>query len=313
MNEKGKFPDPHWLLNDAEDKKMEFVVVIVSGCLHEDDIQFIQHQLSKSDISANSVSVLSNNKAVEITISVSTHKAWDLFRNIILINSESGLDVAVIPSSIRKKKLLVCDMDSTIVQTETLDDIALRTGIGEQISRITFRAMQGELDYRQSLDERVSLLAGLPEDVFIEVAETIRFNAGAEKLLHLTKEHGIRTVLVSGGFEPIVKKVARKLGFDRYVCNRAEVTESQLTGKLLEPIVDGTTKLNVLLEECKRLSIDPVESCCIGDGANDIPMLLAAGLGIGYRGKPVVRTSIPYQINSTGLESVLSMMGISYH
>ena len=130
-----------------------------------------------------------------------------------------------------------------------------------------------------------------------------------KKLIKLAQLQGIRTVLVSGGFRQIVKSVAEKLGFDRYVCNEVEVVNERLTGEVVEPVVDSQTKLDVLLEECRDLQIDPDQVCSIGDGANDIPMLQAAGLGIGFQGKPLVRAATPYQINTGNLEFVASIMG----
>jgi len=310
MNKRVQFPKPFWLLSETGDKQTDFAVVLTSTCLSEDNIELAGQLLHDNEIVVKSSVVFSNGKVAEFSITTSTHQAWDLFRKFLSVAAKTGIDVAVIPVSTRKKKLLVCDMDSTIVQTETLDDIAAKIGIGKQVSEITARAMRGDLDFRRALDERVSLLKDMSEEIFDEIADTVQFNSGAETLLHSAQEHGIHTVLVSGGFEPIVKVVAGKLGFDRYVCNKMEVSNGRLTGKVLEPIVDGETKLKALMEECKRLTINPEQACAIGDGANDIPMLQTAGLGIGFKGKPLVRTSIPYQINSTGLESVLSVMGI---
>ena len=158
-------------------------------------------------------------------------------------------------------------MDSTIVRSETLDDIAEKVGIGERVKAITTRAMQGEMGFSQALAERVRMLEGIAEDVFDEIANTVQFNSGAGRLIGLARQQGLRTVLVSGGFEPIVKVVADKLGFDRCVCNKIDVSNGQLTGKVLEPIVDGGTKLKVLMEECKQLAISPDQACTIGDGA----------------------------------------------
>jgi phosphoserine phosphatase len=171
--------------------------------------------------------------------------------------------------------------------------------------------MRGELDFRKALDERVSLLQGVSGDVFTEIAKTVKFNEGAELLINSARKHGIRTVLVSGGFEPVVKIVAEKLGFDRYVCNKTEMANGNLTGKVIEPIVDAETKLNVLHEERLRLTIPVEHVCAVGDGANDLPMLQAAGIGIGFEGKPLVRNGTPYQVNNSNLVSILLMMGIA--
>lgn len=313
MKEETRYTDPHWLLAATEDQEMEFAVVLtaIDFALHEGQIQQLKQYLIDHSVVINSIRNLSIEKAIEIVISISTHQVWDLFQKFLGIAVVANFDIAVLPVSIRQKKLLICDMDSTIVKTETLDDIALKVGLGEKVSEITARAMRGEMDFRQALNERVSLLKDLSEDVIDDIAENVRFNPGAEALLNAVNKNGIRTVLVSGGFETIVKVVAERLGFDRYICNRVEISNGKLTSKVLEPIVDGSTKLQVLREECQKLSINLDEACSIGDGANDLPMLQAAGLGIGFQGKPLVRASIPCQINYSGLDSVLMMMGIA--
>lgn len=310
MKEALAFPEPHWLI-DTEDKQTEFVVVLASIVSFDDNLAMVYQLLADNRVVVDSSKSLSNSQGIEIFITTTTALAWKLFQKLLQLLVREEIDVVVLPVSIRSKKLLICDMDSTIVQTETLDDIAEAFGIGQQVREITAKAMQGELDFRQALDKRISLLSGLTEEVFDKIAKTVQFNSGAEKLISLAQKKGIRTVLVSGGFEPIVKVVAERLGFDRYVCNQLEVSSARLTGKVIEPIIDGDAKLNVLIEECQQLLIDPDQVCSIGDGANDIPMLQAAGIGVSYQGKPLVCASTPYQINSTGLDSALSFMGIA--
>lgn len=309
MNEETAFPKPYWLLNESDDKQMEFVVVLVSESEHA--VELTQQTLNKNKLSIDSINALPANNATEFFITATTQVAWKLFRELLEAGVEHKFDGFVLPLVGRKKKLLICDMDSTIVQTETLDDIATFIGIGEQVSEITTRAMRGELDFRNALDERVRLLKGVSGNVFAEIAETVKLNDGAELLINSARKHGIRTVLVSGGFEPVVKVVADKLGFDRYVCNKIEIANGNLTGKVMEPIVDAKTKLNVLQEECTQLDISAEQVCAVGDGANDLPMLQAAGIGVGFEGKPLVRSGTPYQINNSNLVTILLMMGIA--
>jgi len=311
MNEVKPFPNPYWLLNKAEDTQTAFVVILVSMSINDAVVKLTQQLLDENNIDIESFNMLPGKQATEFFISTTTQVAWELFQKLLILVSNEDADVFVLPVAGRKRRLLICDMDSTIVQTETLDDIAASIGIGEQVSEITARAMQGELDFRKALDERVSLLKGIPENIFDEIAQQVKFNSGAEELIKAAQKQGIRTVLVSGGFEPIVKVVVAKLGFDRYVCNKTEISAGRLTGKVLEPIVDAETKLNVLKKEAKLLSITPEQACTVGDGANDLPMLQAAGIGIGFYGKPLVRAGTPYQINSSSLTSILLMMGIA--
>lgn len=311
MNEVKPFPDPYWLLNRAEDTQSAFVVVLVSMSINDAVVKLTQQFLYQNNIDIDSTNMLSDKQATEFYIAATTQVAWEIFQKLLVLVSDVDADVFVLPVAGRKKRLLICDMDSTIVQTETLDDIAASTGIGEQVREITVRAMRGELDFRKALDERVSLLEGVSEKIFEEIAQEVQTNLGAEELINLAQKHGLRTVLVSGGFEPIVKVVAVKLGFDRYVCNKAEITNGRLTGKVVKPIVDANTKLNVLKQEAKQLAITLEQTCTVGDGANDLPMLQAACIGVAYNGKPLVRAGTPYQINSSSLSSILLIMGIT--
>ncbi len=311
MNGKTKLSNPCWLLAKAEDQEIDFAIVLLATALQEESRQQVKRLVSDNGIVINSILASSSNNNIEFSITTSSQQAWELFQKLLSIAVDKDFDIAVLPVSSRKKKLLVCDMDSTIVASETLDDVAEQAGIGEQVSEITTRAMRGEIDFRQALNERLGLLSGLSESSFNELAENVLYNPGAEILLKLCKQNELRTVLVSGGFEPIVKVVAKKLGFDRYVCNCLQIADGKLTGDIIEPVVDASTKLNTLNEECQKLAIKPEDACCIGDGANDLPMLQAAGLGVGFQGKPLLRLSLPYQLNSTGLDSILFMMGIT--
>ncbi len=311
MNETMSFPNPYWLLKQTEDTETAFVVVLIPTSTDEAVVKLAQQLLDENNIEIDSSNLMPDKQVAEMFISATTQAAWEIFQKLLILVSNVDADVFVLPVAGRKKRLLICDMDSTIVKTETLDDIAEHIGIGTQVSDITARAMRGELDFRKALDERISLLEGVSEKLFEEVAQGVQINLGAEELINFAHKHGLRTVLVSGGFEPIVKVVAAKLGFDHYVCNKAEITNGKLTGKVLEPIVDADTKLNVLKEEAKQLKITLEQACTVGDGANDLPMLQAAGIGVGYKGKPLVCAGTPYQINTSSLASIILMMGIT--
>lgn len=313
MNEMLSFPNPYWLLNQLKDKQTEFVVVLVSSSTNDSAIKLVHQFFNKNNINIGITNTLSDKHTTEIFISETTQDAWKIFKRLLVLTLNINTDVFVLPISGRKKKLLVCDMDSTIVLTETLDDIAASIGIGKQVREITLRAMQGKLDFHKALNERISLLKGISEKLFDEVANNVKFNPGAEELIQLAQKNGMRTVLVSGGFEPIVNVVAAKMGFDRYVCNKAEISSGKLTGNVLEPVIDAGAKLKVLQEEIKQLAILPEQTCAVGDGANDLPMLQAAGVGVGYMGKMLVRAGTPYQINSSSLVSILLMMGIAVY
>jgi len=179
-------------------------------------------------------------------------------------------DVAVVPQKDLHRSLLMCDMDSTIITTESLDELAGFAGISNEVAAITTRAMNGEIGFRDALDQRVSLLKGLPVAAIAECVLQIEYSPGARALVAGAKASGMRTVLVSGGFSPFAEHVATELGFDRWVANNLEMGAGCLTGRVLDPVVTAETKVAVLKEECVSLGITPRSVCAIGDGANDV-------------------------------------------
>lgn len=195
-------------------------------------------------------------------------------------------------------KLLVSDMDSTIAEGETIVDMADALGIGPKIAEITERSMRGELDFRQALEERVAMLAGLKLSTIQDIAREVRLSDGAPELLSACRALGMRTVLVSGGFDLIADVVGAGLGFDRVVSNRLDLHEGALSGTVLEPIVTADTKESVLLAECQALHVSASAAVALGDGANDIMMIRRAGLGVAYRGKPVTQAAADLSVSS---------------
>lgn len=209
----------------------------------------------------------------------------------------------------RRKKLFVADMDATMVEGETLDDMSAAMNLKDKIAPITASAMRGEIDFKQALAMRIALLKGMPLSAVMHAVEEVKPSKGAATLLKTLKRHQVRCVLVSGGFDIFTSHVSAKLGFDRDVSNRLDIQEGVLSGHIHLPVVDRDTKKKVLEEECKTLLISPEMSVAIGDGANDIPMLQAAGSGIGYFAKPLVQASVPHHIRYTDLTTVLYMQG----
>jgi len=201
-------------------------------------------------------------------------------------------------------------MDMTIVDAETLDEVAASLGLGEKIAAITKRAMYGEIDFRAALRERIAMLAGQPERVFHDIVGKLELNPGAEALLAGARAAGVHTILVSGGFAQVADAVALRLGFDEVYCNHLEIDGGKLTGRVPEPIVDADFKRRLLHERAQAHGLPLAACCAIGDGANDLPMVSSAGLGIAYHGKPVLRDATPCRIDHTGLDSALHFMGI---
>lgn len=192
----------------------------------------------------------------------------------------------------RRKKLLLADMDSTIVEGETLDELAARAGLKDQVAAITSRAMEGRLDFRAALRERVSLLKGLREDSLAATLADVRLNPAAAQFVGAMRNSGTLCVLVTGGFTYFSEPVARKAGFNKNHANTLVTKDGILTGGVADPILDKDSKLKYLHEYCAKLGIGVSDAMAIGDGANDIPMLTAAGFGVGYKPRKVVAETV---------------------
>ncbi|WP_375381214.1 phosphoserine phosphatase SerB [uncultured Sphingomonas sp.] len=222
-----------------------------------------------------------------------------------------GVDVVVQPSGCREKKLLVADMDSTMITVECLDELADYAGIKPQIAAITEAAMRGELGFAGALDARVALLAGLDERAIDRcLAERVHLMPGAAELVGTMRARGAYTVLVSGGFTRFAEPVGRKLGFDRVIANRLEIADGRLTGTVAKPIVDAATKRATLIEERTRLGLGDDATLAVGDGANDLDMIRLAGLGVAFHAKPVVAASAAARIDHCDLTALLYAQGI---
>ena len=223
-----------------------------------------------------------------------------------------GVDVVVHPPGPREKKLFVADMDSTMIGQECIDELADYAGIKPQVAAITERAMRGELDFAAALAERVALLAGLDEKIIVQcLAERVRPNPGAETLVRTMTARGATTLLVSGGFTAFAGPVGEMLGFDRVEANHLEIIDGRLTGRVSGRIVDSAHKLAALEQVRDELGLAPGAVLAIGDGANDAPMVAAAGLGVAYRAKPVLVRVADARLDHHGLDALLWAQGIA--
>jgi len=226
------------------------------------------------------------------------------------LGSRLDADMNIVPMANRRKKLLIADMDSTIIGCECLDELAGMAGIKEKVAAITERAMRGELEFEPALRERVALVKGLPLEALARVyAERVRLNAGARALVATMRKHGAHTILVSGGFTYFTLRVAADSGFDANQGNRLLDDGRALTGMVGEPILGREAKLKALEDTVNRLGISFEEALAVGDGANDLDMIKRAGLGVAYHAKPVVAASADASIVHGDLTALLYLQG----
>ena len=225
---------------------------------------------------------------------------------------DARIDLCVMPAARSPKRLLISDMDSTIITTECIDELADLAGVGAKVAAITRRAMNGEIDFTKSLVARARWLEGLPATAYDEVyRERVHLMPGAATLVRTMRARGAYTALVSGGFAPIAERVQRAVGFDLAVANRLEVVDGRLTGRVLEPIQGPETKLETLLQLSDSRGLDTEDAVAVGDGANDLPLLGAAGLGVAFRAHGHVAKAAQITIVHGNLTALLYLQGIA--
>ena len=211
----------------------------------------------------------------------------------------------------RNRRLVAFDMDSTLIDVEVMDELAARHGVGERVSAITERTMRGDLPFKESFRKRASLLSGLSDEALHDVADSVALNDGAHRLLRTLKHFGYKTAIISGGFQYVGERLQAELGIDYVYANTLEIRNGVMTGAVRGEIIDAARKAELLNEIAEREGISGQQTIAIGDGANDLPMLNAAGLGVAYHAKPLVRETASHAISTFGLDSVLYLMGFS--
>jgi len=233
--------------------------------------------------------------------------------SLALVSREVGVDIAVSPGGLARlaKKLIVMDVDSTLIQQEVIELLAAKVGVDDQVVSITAAAMAGELDFAQSLRARVALLAGAPESILAEVRGEIKLTPGARTLVKTLQRLGHEVAVVSGGFTTVIEPLLIELGIKNFRANTLEIADGKLTGKVIEPIIDRAAKAQALRDFAENAGVALEQTIAIGDGANDLDMIAAAGLGIAFNAKPAVKAAADSSLSAPYLDSVLYLLGIS--
>jgi len=250
--------------------------------------------------------------AVEISVRGVPSDAQALRADFFALAEALSIDIAFQKDDLfrRNRRLAVFDMDSTLIEAEVIDELAKAAGVGEQVAAITERAMRGELDFRASFKERMALLKGLDVGVLDEIGASLRLTEGAENLFAELKRLGYKTAILSGGFTYFARQVQARLGIDYVFANELEVVDGKVTGVAVEPIVDAQRKAELLQKLANEEGLQLEQTIAVGDGANDLPMLSLAGLGVAFRAKPLVRQSAKQAISTLGLDGVLYLLGL---
>ena len=249
--------------------------------------------------------------AIEFTVSGADQT--EIRQCLAEVTTAHSVDIAVSPGGLMRwaKKLVVMDVDSTLIQQEVIELLAQKAGVDEKVKEITEAAMRGELDFAESLRARVALLEGLPESVISEVQEEIALTPGARTLVKTLQQLGHSVAVVSGGFTSVIEPLIRELGISHYRANTLEILDGKLTGKVVDPIIDRAAKASALKDFAEIEGVKLEQTVAIGDGANDLDMISIAGLGIAFNAKPAVKAAAASSVSAPYLDSVLYLLGIT--
>lgn len=300
-------------INEIAAKRSLLHVVVLSPKLEPQAINAIASVIASDGGNIERIHRTASYPITAIEFTVSSGELATLRTALAKTGNDFGVDIAVSPGGLMRfaKKLIVMDVDSTLIQQEVIELLGKKAGAQAEIAKITESAMRGDLDFEASLRARVSLLKGLPETVLSQVRDEITLTPGARTLIRTLNKLGHHIALVSGGFEPVIAPLVKELGIDHMRANNLEIIDGKLTGNLLGPIVDRAGKASALKEFAAAHNIELEQTIAIGDGANDLDMIAVAGMGIAFNAKPAVKAAADSSLSAPYLDSVLYLMGIS--
>ena len=248
---------------------------------------------------------------IELSVRGTQRDKSSMLSNFMQLSSELGMDISFQQDDMfRRCRRLICfDMDSTLIETEVIDELAIRAGVGDEVKAITESAMRGEIDFSESFERRVALLKGLDVSVMEDIAQNLPITEGVDRMMQVLKTAGFKIAILSGGFTYFGNYLKKKYGIDYVYANELEIENGKLTGKHIGDIVDGKRKAELLRLIAQVENVDIAQTIAVGDGANDLPMLNIAGLGIAYHAKPKVKENASQSISTIGLDGVLYFLG----
>jgi phosphoserine phosphatase len=294
-------------------KKSLLHVVVLSQELKPSSINAVARAIASNGGNIERIHRTASYPVTAIELTVSGAEQGKLRTDLATVGNENGVDIAVSPGGLMRwaKKLVVMDVDSTLIQQEVIELLGAKAGKGAEIAAITESAMRGELDFAESLRARVALLAGLPDSVLTQVQSEITLTPGARTLIRTLHKLGHHVALVSGGFEPVIAPLMNDLGIAHMRANNLEIVAGKLTGELIGPIIDRAGKAKALREFAALHAIELEQTIAIGDGANDLDMIALAGMGIAFNAKPAVKAAADSSVSAPYLDSVLYLLGIT--